>query len=64
MSGHAYIEYAGDYYPLPNSETEVWQWLDGINVDTRLSEGERLFAGILAGLFLRAIRTGEGVTYR
>ena len=60
----AHIMYAGDWYPVPAGEAEVWQWLDRVGADTRLSEGDRLFAGVLAGLLLRAIRTGEGVTYR
>lgn len=59
-----YIRYNGDLYALPDTESEVWLWADGVNGDARLGNDERFAAGILAGLMLRAIRTGEGVVYR
>jgi len=61
---HPHIKYADDWYRVPDTEAEVWQWVDALNDDTRLSDEMRMFAGILAGLLVRAIRTGEGVTFR
>ena len=55
------IEYCGDLYNLPESEEKVWEWVDRANADKRIDDDCRLFMGILAGLMVRALRTGEGV---
>jgi hypothetical protein len=61
---HAHIEYAGDWYRVPDTEDELWEWADAVAEDMRLSTETRVFSAILAGLLLRAIRTGEGVVYQ
>jgi hypothetical protein len=59
----ACIEFHGDLYAVPRSEADVYQWLDAAGADKRLGNDELMLVGIIGGLMLRAIRTGEGLVY-
>lgn len=56
-----HIRYGGALIGLPDSEAAVWRWLDGVGADPRIDEQTKYDAATVAGLMVRAIRTGEGV---
>lgn len=56
-----HIRYGGALIGLPDSEAAVWCWLDGVSADPRMDKQTKYDAATMAGLMVRAIRTGEGV---